>query len=220
MALGDRLREVPVREHCGRQARAAIDALIREHEEVLALVSDVRAARLSGDLLRQAELACQIAIVLEPHRIVEESGLFPALAADYPDPIGLLEAEHRKIEAPLAEAVRAMSRGPAFPVDPAWPDRLTRALALLRDHIFKEQDTVFPVALAILGTADWDAIDAIRAAAVPARLPALPARAALALLRPATEPVAVPLVPAGTVVVVLPRQATEQEVVAAEATLS
>lgn len=148
-------------EYCGCQALASIDALTREHEQVLALISDVRAARLAGNLARQADLACQIAAVLRPHTIVEEQGLFPALAPDFPDQIALLEAEHRLIEAPLAEAVRTAGDGTS-PADPAWPDRLTRALALLRDHIFKEQDGVFPAALATLRTADWDAMDAAR----------------------------------------------------------
>ena len=199
MALGDRLREVPVPEHCDRQARAAIGALIREHEEVLALVSDVRAARLAGDLPKQASLACQIAAVLGPHQIVEESGLFPALAADYPDPNGLLEAEHHVIETALAEAVRAAWSGAAYPANPGWPNRLTRALTLLRDHIFKEQDAIFPAALAILNAADWDAIEEIRASVVPARVPA---------------------VPESTVVVAVPRPATAQEFAAKAVTLA
>jgi len=45
---------------------------------------------------------------------------------------------------------------------PGWPDRLTGALAVLREHIFKEQDGVFPAALATLSTADWEAADAAR----------------------------------------------------------
>ncbi len=48
------------------------------------------------------------------------------------------------------------------PADPAWPARLAEALALLREHIFKEQDGVFPEALATLGGADWEAAEAVR----------------------------------------------------------
>jgi hypothetical protein len=33
---------------------------------------------------------------------------------------------------------------------------------VLREHIFKEQDGVFPAALATLSTADWEAADALR----------------------------------------------------------
>jgi hypothetical protein len=149
-------------EYCGCQSLASIDALTREHERVLALISDVRAAQAAGDVVRQADLACRIAAVLGPHTLVEEQGLFPALARDFPDQIALLEAEHRLVEAALAEAVRAAGDG-GLPADPGWPDRLTRALAVLREHIFKEQDGVFPAALATLSTADWEAADAVRA---------------------------------------------------------
>ncbi len=151
-------------EYCGCQALASIDELTREHEQVLALISDARAARRACDVARQAHLACQIASVLRPHTFVEERGLFPALAPDFPDHIAILQAEHRLIEAPLAEAARAGADG-GLPADPAWPDHLAEALDLLREHIFKEQDGVFPAALASLRTADWEAVDAARLAA-------------------------------------------------------
>lgn len=154
-------------EYCGCQALESIDALTREHERVLGLIGDVRTARMAGDVARQAELARQIAVVLAPHTVVEEQGLFPALASDFPDQIALLRAEHRLIDAPLAEAASAAAAGAAAPADPAWPDRLARALALLREHIFKEQDGVFPAALANLSASDWDAIDAIRGRSTP-----------------------------------------------------
>jgi hemerythrin-like domain-containing protein len=109
---------------------------------------------------------------LRPHALVEEQGLFPAMASDFPGQIAELEAEHRLIEAPLTEAVRAAGDG-EIPADPSWPGRLTEALTLLREHIFKEQDGVFPAALATLGTPDWEKVDAARLAA--AALPAAPA---------------------------------------------
>jgi len=102
-------------------------------------------------------LASRIAAVLDPHTEVEEGGLFPALAADFPDQISILEAEHQQIAEVLGEASSGL------PEDPAWPDRLTAALALLRAHIHKEQDGVFPAALASLRTADWEAMEDIRA---------------------------------------------------------
>lgn len=151
-------------EYCGCQALTSIDTLTREHEQVLALISDIRSARAAGDLARQAGLACRIAAVLRPHTFVEEHGLFPALAPDFPGQIALLQAEHRIIEEPLTQAVRAAANGTVL-ADPGWPDRLTQALALLREHIFKEQDGVFPAALATLSTSDWEAVDAARQAA-------------------------------------------------------
>ena len=153
-------------EYCGCQALAPIDELTREHDAVLGLISRVRAAQTDGDTGQMAELAQQIAAVLGPHTEVEEQGLFPALEADFPDHIATLKAEHQRIEAVLGEA----SAG--TPADPAWPGRLTAALQMLRQHIFAEQDGVFPAALASLTTADWETIEAVRARAGSSTAPA------------------------------------------------
>jgi hemerythrin-like domain-containing protein len=85
-------------EYCGCQALTAIDDLTREHDLVVNLIGDVRAAHTAADTARMADLARQVSEILD----------------------------------------------------------------LLREHILKAQDGVFPAALANLGTADWDAIDAIR----------------------------------------------------------
>ncbi len=156
-------------EYCGCQALAPIDELTREHELVLSLISQVKSAGASCDVPRMADLAQQIAAVLGPHTQVEEQGLFPALAPEFPGEIADLEAEHRRCEAVLAEA----PTGP--PEDPAWPDRLAETLTVLRGHIFKEQDGVFPAALVSLSTEDWEAVEAVRARA--GSLPPIPAPA-------------------------------------------
>ncbi|MFF5955757.1 hemerythrin domain-containing protein [Streptomyces luteogriseus] len=146
-------------EYCGCQALETIDELTQEHDEVVRLISHLRPAHEDGGVLRMAEVAREIAKVLGPHTEVEEHGLFPALAGDFPEQIAALEAEHRRIEAVLAEA------SGAFLTDPSWPDRLMEAMAVLRDHILKEQDGVFPAALATLGTEEWEAVEAARAKA-------------------------------------------------------
>jgi len=48
------------------------------------------------------------------------------------------------------------------PADPSWPTRLIETLTLLREHVLKEQDGVFPAALASLRSADWEAAEAVR----------------------------------------------------------
>jgi hemerythrin-like domain-containing protein len=143
-------------EYCGCQALTAIDELTREHDLMVNLTGDVRAAVAAGDTARAAELARRIADVLGPHTAVEEHALFPALVADFPDHVAALEAEHRRVEAVLGEA------GTGTPADPAWPGRLVETMEMLRGHILKEQDGVFPAALANLSTADWEHVDAVR----------------------------------------------------------
>ncbi|MDW4911062.1 hemerythrin domain-containing protein [Streptomyces sp. ADMS] len=147
-------------EYCGCQSLASIDELTREHDEVVRLISHVRPVRQDGDVDRMAQIAREITTVLDPHTQVEEHGLFPAMAGDFPEQIAVLEAEHRRIGAVLAEAADG-----ATSEDPNWPDRLIEAMALLRDHILKEQDGVFPAALANLSTEEWEAVEGVRAQA-------------------------------------------------------
>lgn len=147
-------------EYCGCRSLASIDELTREHDEVVRLISHLRPAHQDGDVARMARTAREITTVLDPHTQVEEHGLFPAMAADFPEQIAALEAEHRRIEAVLAEAADGTT-----PTDPAWPGRLMEAMAMLRNHILKEQDGVFPAALAGLGTEEWEAVEKARAEA-------------------------------------------------------
>ncbi|GHE31856.1 MULTISPECIES: hemerythrin domain-containing protein [Streptomyces] len=144
-------------EYCGCQEVESIGRLTREHDTVVDMIGLVRGAHRDGDLTRTAELARGIAAVLAPHTQVEEHGLFPALADDFPEKIAALEEEHRAIEAVLAEAESKV------PADPTWPGRLLEALTVLRAHILKEQDGVFPAALAFLSTEQWEAVEAVRA---------------------------------------------------------
>jgi hemerythrin-like domain-containing protein len=143
-------------EYCGCQSVTAIDELTREHDMVVNMIGDVRTAHAAGDVLRMAELARRIAAVLGPHTEVEEHGLFPLLADEFPDHVATLEAEHRRIETVLGAASMRT------PTDPEWPRQLLETLDLLRQHILKEQDGVFPAALTTLSGADWDSVDAVR----------------------------------------------------------
>ncbi|MBE1496279.1 hemerythrin-like domain-containing protein [Amycolatopsis lexingtonensis] len=143
-------------EYCGCQSLTAIADLTREHDHVVTLISHVRAAHARGDVEEMADLAGRIATVLGPHTAVEEEGLFPALAADFPDHVAELTAQHRLIENVLGAAADGV------PADPLWPTRLIDTLHVLREHILAEQDGVFPAALGHLDTADWDAIEEVR----------------------------------------------------------
>jgi hypothetical protein len=150
-------------EYCGCQALTAIQDLTREHDEVVALISHVRTAHTSGDVTAMAELATRIARILGPHTAVEEKGLFPALADEFPGHVAGLTAQHRVIETLLGEAADGV------PADPDWPARLQEGLHLLREHILAEQDGVFPAALSRLDPAAWDAIDMVRRRVGPSR---------------------------------------------------
>lgn len=144
-------------EYCGCQAVPTIRDLTREHDLVVELIGEARSVARHAALPELAELSCRIAAILGPHTTVEEEGLFPALDLDFPGHIAILRDEHRQIEAVLDEARLGI------PADPAWPARLIAALGLLRQHILKEQDGIFPAALATLHPGDWDTAEAVRA---------------------------------------------------------
>ncbi|MFE9774801.1 hemerythrin domain-containing protein [Streptomyces sp. NPDC005931] len=144
-------------EYCGCQSLDTVAELTREHDTVVNLIGAVRTAHRAGDVAAMAATARTIADVLAPHTAVEEHGLFPVMAEEFPDHIAALEAEHRRIEAVLAEAAAGV------PADPEWPARLMDVLAMLRDHILKEQDGVFPAALATLTADQWEAVEEVRA---------------------------------------------------------
>ena len=143
-------------EYCGCQDVTAIGDLTREHDEVVGLMGEVRAAHAAGDIDGMAAVARRIAEILAPHTTVEEEGLFPLLAEDFPEQIAVLRAEHRHVEHVLEAAATGT------PADPDWPKALLDVLQDLRTHILKEQDGVFPAALTSLAGSDWDTVDAVR----------------------------------------------------------
>lgn len=147
-------------EYCGCQSVTAIGDLTREHDAVVDLIGQVRSAHRDGDVAAMTAGVRRIAALLGPHTEVEEEGLFPAMADEYPDQIADLVAEHRGIEKVLGETAAADGMVPG---DPEWPRRLMQSLDVLRRHILKEQDGVFPAALVDLSTAQWETVDAIRA---------------------------------------------------------
>ena len=91
-------------EYCGCQQIATIAELTREHDAVVALVGQIKAAlpdRRRDDVVESCQ---QILAILAPHTVVEEDGLFPEMSAEFPDHISVLRAEHREIEKVLGEA--------------------------------------------------------------------------------------------------------------------
>jgi len=145
-------------EYCGCQEIETIAELYREHDDVVTVISRIPAALAAQRLDEVADGCRQILATLAPHTVVEEEGLFPEMTGEFPDHIASLRSEHREIEKVLGEAADGV------PDDPAGlPDRLVAVLFLLREHILKEQDGVFPAALIALNSDQWERIEAVRA---------------------------------------------------------
>jgi hemerythrin HHE cation binding domain-containing protein len=147
-------------EYCGCQQIATIGELTAEHDAVVAEMSMVRTHLAAGRRWEAAVSCRRIATILGPHTLVEEEGLFPELAGEFPTHVAALQAEHRRIESVLAEAQDAV------PSDPTWPTRLLTTFVVLREHILKEQDGMFPAALVSLDSSQWERVESVRARAM------------------------------------------------------
>lgn len=146
-------------EYCGCQSLRSIEQLTAEHDAVRALLREASEAARARDLPRAQDVVRQVETILELHTIVEERGLFPAMARDFADHVARLEIEHLQVATGFA-TVTAESP----PAD--WPDRLEITVRLLIEHIFREQDGLFPAALATLEPEEWDTVDRVRTSAV------------------------------------------------------
>lgn len=142
-------------EYCGCQSLQTIDELTREHDAALDHVRSARAAAGAGDLAAAVAACVALELLLGPHTAVEEEAVFPALADEHPDHVATLVREHRLVHTALAEMSAAEG-------DAGWEPRLLAALDVLRQHIAKEQDGLFPAALISLSTADWERAEDVR----------------------------------------------------------
>jgi hemerythrin-like domain-containing protein len=143
-------------EYCGCQAVTVIADLTREHDRALDAVRAAEQAAAIGDLAAARVALDDLSVVLRPHTAVEEQGLFPAIAREFPEQVQALELEHRQLAATCADVQSAQPSA-------GWPADVAAAMSDLRGHILKEQDGVFPAALSVLGAVDWDVVEDVRA---------------------------------------------------------
>jgi hemerythrin-like domain-containing protein len=143
-------------EYCGCQAVSVIAELTLEHERALDAVRVAEQAATAADHAAVRVALHDLQTVLNPHIAVEEQGLFPAVAREFPEQVQALEEEHRQLEYVCARV--------GSPYPPAgWELMVLESMSELREHILKEQDGVFPAALSVLGAADWQAVEDARA---------------------------------------------------------
>ena len=127
-----------------------IGALTAEHEAIVnaagmlsraAAVGDAEAARVAGAV---------VASLLGPHTVREELGLFAELRSDpeFGEHIDGLCAEHRELDAYLSR-VSGGDVGAVAAFD-----------TLLRRHIDREENGIFPAAAIALNGDTWDAVQA------------------------------------------------------------
>jgi hemerythrin-like domain-containing protein len=134
------------------------DPLVRfqaEHQEALMVLGRLEGAALA--LRRANDAAANLAPVLEAHAFLstavrahndnEERALFPLLGDDAPTAVFI--DEHRELRALEAELARVARAGDVR----RTADVALEMVALLRAHIAREDDVLFPMARERLGPA-------------------------------------------------------------------
>jgi hemerythrin-like domain-containing protein len=134
--------------YCGCRAITMIGRLSTEHVAIINATGALRRVALDGDSAGAAIAVEELAALLDPHTRGEEHGLFAELRLDedFADHVEALCAEHREIDARLARVAEG---------DHAEVQELEN---LLRRHIDKEENGIFPAAAVALDGAAWDRI--------------------------------------------------------------
>ncbi|MFN8212160.1 MAG: hemerythrin domain-containing protein [Dehalococcoidia bacterium] len=125
-----------------------IGRLSTEHVAIINATGALRRVALDGDGAGAATAVEVLAALLDPHTRGEEQGLFAELRLDedFAGHVEALCAEHREIDARLAKVAAG---------DHAEVQELEN---LLRRHIDKEENGIFPAAAVALDGAAWDRI--------------------------------------------------------------
>lgn len=135
--------------YCGCESIEVIGRFMAEHTEIINAAGVLRRACQTGDMAEVERTADLLAGLLSPHTQSEEVGLFTVMRRDetFTEHIDDLCGEHTTLDEQLAQ-VRAgdLAAYPAFE-------------ELLRHHIDREDNGLFPAAAIALDGPDWTEVD-------------------------------------------------------------
>jgi hypothetical protein len=134
--------------YCGCQSLTVIGRFMAEHEAIITTTGLMRRAAERGDRPGAALAAFDLQRQLEPHTSSEERSLFAELRLDpeFTDHVDGLCREHADIGAALAKVLDGDLAA------------ITPLELLLRHHIDKEDNGLFPAAAIALGGPAWERV--------------------------------------------------------------
>ena len=134
--------------YCGCRANTVIARYSAEHDEIVNAMGVLRRAASAGDRDGARVAAGDLAVLLDPHTSSEERSLFAELRrdAEFTAHVDGLCAEHREIDAALARVVEGDLAAAGMLED------------ILRRHIDKEENGLFPAAVIALDGPAWERV--------------------------------------------------------------
>lgn len=136
--------------YCGCRAITVIGELTAEHEAIINATGLLSRAAAAGDPSTARTAVEVVSSLLEPHTVREELGLFAELRrdAEFTEHVDALCAEHHELDSYLAR-VSDGDLGAAVGLE-----------TLMRRHIDREENGIFPAAAIALDGGTWDLIEA------------------------------------------------------------
>jgi hemerythrin-like domain-containing protein len=134
--------------YCGCRNIPMIAKLNAEHDAIVNSSYQLETAFRDEDVESARRAGKDLAGLLHPHTWREQTGLFAEMEKDelFTDHIASLCAEHRELDDELAA------------IDAGDLTRIPPMLTLLNNHIDREENGLFPAALAFLDDTQWDTI--------------------------------------------------------------
>ena len=137
--------------YCGCESIDVIGRFMREHVDIINAAGDLRRSAQADDHAGVRAAVTTLRGVLDPHTVAEESGLFLVLAEDleFTDHVHGLCREHLTLGR-LLDGIEASS----YNLVPVFEK-------LLRAHIDREENGLFPAAAVAFAGPEWTRVDAL-----------------------------------------------------------
>ena len=137
--------------YCGCESVEVVGRFMSEHVDIINATGDLRRATEAGDAGHVHDAVATVRALLDPHAEAEEAGLFAVLAedAEFTDHVRGLCREHHALHQ-LLDRVDAGSHV-LFPVFEK----------MLRAHIDREENGLFPAAAIAFAGPEWERVAAL-----------------------------------------------------------
>ena len=134
--------------YCGCESVEVIGRFMREHVDIINATGDLRRSAEADDPARVRAAATTLRGLLDPHTVAEETGLFAVLAEDleFTDHVHGLCGEHLTL-GQLLDRIEAGSH-----------DLFPGFEQLLRAHIDREENGLFPAAAIAFAGPEWERV--------------------------------------------------------------
>lgn len=145
--------------YCGCESVEVVGRFMSEHVDIINATGDLRRATEAGERAVVRDAVATVRALLDPHAEAEEAGLFTVLAedAEFTDHVRGLCREHVALHQ-LLDRVDAGSHT-LFPVFEK----------MLRAHIDREENGLFPAAAIAFAGPEWERVAALTPAPEAAR---------------------------------------------------